>query len=206
MQAIKFIIAAVFLFMQSMGTIQAQDGNATEFIVQPETEVTILGSANVTDWDADVSTIEGSINIEKPENSDWSELQAGWFRSSRLTMPVADIKDHDSGSMTDNLQNYLKKDDHPQITFELERVTDVALADNSDNAFEVTAEGVINAAGVDHRVTLQAMVTVDGDKIRINGEHEMLMTDFGIDPPRAMLGTIRARDPITVEFNMVVAR
>ena len=39
----------------------------------------------------------------------------------------------------------------------------------------------------------------------LKGSEEILLTDYGIDPPTALLGLIRTGDRITIEFDMVVS-
>jgi hypothetical protein len=38
---------------------------------------------------------------------------------------------------------------------------------------------------------------------QLTGKQRLLMSDFGIDPPTALLGLIRARDRILVRFDLV---
>lgn len=158
----------------------------------------IDGSANVRNWDSDVNTVEATFLLSEFEISDLSSLTPEHFKTMELFIPVEDIESG-SGRLTRNLQGYLKRDEHPVITFKLNEIDSVTV--NGDTA-EITANGVINAAGVDHETTMNVTATVDDDKITFSGTQDLLMTDFGIDPPTAVMGTIRARDEISIIYSL----
>ena len=42
-------------------------------------------------------------------------------------------------------------------------------------------------------------------QFRLTGSLPLLMTDFGIDPPKAMPGTLKTGDRVVVHFDVVVA-
>ena len=42
-------------------------------------------------------------------------------------------------------------------------------------------------------------------QVRLQGEHPLLMTDYGLTPPSAMFGALRTADKVTVKFDLVVA-
>lgn len=41
-------------------------------------------------------------------------------------------------------------------------------------------------------------------KVRALGSITIRMTDYGIDPPRRLLGLVRVRDELTVRFDLVL--
>jgi hypothetical protein len=59
-------------------------------------------------------------------------------------------------------------------------------------------------AGSKRRITFFATGRQDGSgKLTGTGSVDLKMTDFGIDPPSALLGLVRAHDDIRVRFNLV---
>jgi len=159
----------------------------------------IDGSANVRDWDSDVKKINAEVVFEAFDLSDLSSLTAEHFKTMKLTMPVSDIES-DSRRLTRNLQGYLKEDDHPNITFNLKSIDNVEVQNNSSAV--ITAIGVINAAGVDQEVTMTVNASVNSGTVTFSGTQDLLMTDFGIDPPTAVMGTVRARDEIQIIYSL----
>jgi len=47
---------------------------------------------------------------------------------------------------------------------------------------------------------LTAEGTMQDGTIRFEGSHTMLQTDFGVDPPTALLGRLKTGDEVTVRF------
>ena len=162
--------------------------------------MTIFGSANVTDWEAKVKTIRGEVVISNGGESDWSNVQASWFEKVEIVIPVADI-DSDSRRMNNNMHGYLKKDDYPEITYRLIEAQNLAVVDNP--GIVLTVRGVISAAGAEKEIVHDVTITRnDSGTFVVSGSQDLAMTDFGIDPPTAMLGSVRSRDEMTIEFEL----
>jgi hypothetical protein len=159
----------------------------------------IDGEANVRDWDADITEANGTLQLNGVENLSLDSLTPESISSLTITIPVSGIES-DSRRLTNNLQDYLKKDDHPEITF---RLTDINSVVKNNNSASITANGTVNAAGVNKNITMNVDAVVNGNgSISFRGSQDLLMTDFNIDPPTAVMGTVRARDEIKILFNV----
>ena len=64
------------------------------------------------------------------------------------------------------------------------------------------AIGVLQIAGVEREVTLPLKTTRKGDALAVSGEIDVLMTDYGIAPPKAMMGMVKADPKVTVTFDV----
>lgn len=193
---LKSFITSLITILFLSGSLFAQDVTLN---IQGVPQITIDGDSNVRSWDADVKSVSAELVLTNIEDITLENLTAESFKSMTITMPVESI-DSGSRSLTRNIKNYLKEDDHPNITFTLNRVTDIQI--ENDSAI-ITAEGVINAAGKDHTVTMNVNASMNPDgSINFNGEQELLMTSFDIDPPTAVMGTVRARDEFKVIYNV----
>ena len=63
--------------------------------------------------------------------------------------------------------------------------------------------GLLTVNGVEKEVTADATMTADGNGgLRAVGASAMKMTDFGVKPVTALMGTIRTADAITVKFDL----
>ncbi|MFU8812325.1 MAG: YceI family protein [Balneolaceae bacterium] len=165
-------------------------------------EMKIDGSANVRSWDADVKNINASVRMINFDFESIENLLPEHFQTMRLTIPVRNIES-DSGRLTDNLQGYLKGDEYPVIRFTLNEVESI---EYEDGQAVITAKGTVNAAGVDHQTTMVVNASLDGDTITFTGAQDLLMTNFNIDPPTAVMGTIRARDEITISYTVTFVK
>lgn len=194
----KRILSIITLFALLATTQFAEAQNSDVQLTLEEHEMRIDGSANVRSWDADVNTVNATFILSEFDFTDLEALTPDHFKTMELSIPVRDIES-DSGRLTRNLQGYLKRDEHPVITFNLNDVDSISV--NGDTA-EITANGVINAAGVDHETTMNVTAQINDGKITFTGAQDLLMTDFNIDPPTAVMGTIRARDEITITYSL----
>lgn len=173
---------------------------AQTYTVTDASKMTIYGSANVTDWDAEVKTISGQVVIRNPGQTDWSEADASWFERVEMEFPVKDI-DSDSRRMNNNMYYYLKEDEHPEITYRVIEVREVATADNP--GILLTVRGVITAAGVGKEIIHDVEIRKsESGGLVVSGSQDLLMTDFDIDPPTAVFGSIRSRDEMTITFEL----
>lgn len=182
------------------GLMAATPAAAQKFTVTDASTMTIYGSANVTDWEAKAKTIDGEIRISNTDLSDWSEADASWFESVKIAIKVEDI-DADSRRMNNNMHGYLKKDRYPEITYRLVEAKELAMLDNP--GVKLTVRGVINAAGTDKEIIHDVEIRKnESGGLVVSGSQDLLMTDFGIDPPTAVLGSIRSRDEMTISFEI----
>ena len=173
---------------------------AQTYTVTDASTMTIYGSANVTDWEAKVKTIRGEISIQNGDQTDFTDADPSWLNSVSISMPVENI-DSDSRRMNNNMHGYLKKDQHPAITYRLVEVQELALAGNP--GIVLTVRGIVTAAGVEKEIVHDVkIVRNESGGLVVSGSQDLLMTDFGIDPPTAMLGSIRSRDEMTITFEL----
>lgn len=194
---IPIILAGLFLITGFSVTATAQS-----FTISDASTMTLFGSANVTDWDAEIKTIRGEIVINKPDQAEWADAEISWFERVEITIPVEDI-DADSRRMNNNMHEYLKEDDYPEITYEMVEAQSLAAMDNP--GLVMTVRGIVTAAGEPVEITHDVTITENGSgNIVISGSKDLKMTDFGIDPPTAMLGSVRARDDMTIEFELIL--
>ncbi|MBP3191808.1 YceI family protein [Natronogracilivirga saccharolytica] len=195
-----YLLTLLFFFAAGQFT----QASAQTFTISDESHMYIYGSANVTDWDAEVKTINGEITINNPEGKDWSEAEASWFESVTVSIPVGDI-DADSRRMNRNMHEYLKEDDYPEITYNLVEAEELASLDNP--GYKLTVKGNISAAGASHEIVHDVEIAEqENGRLVISGSQDLKMSDFGIEPPTAMLGSVRARDEMTIEFELILEK
>lgn len=192
----KKIISALALLLL---TASAAIGQDLQLNLQESYNMHLYGEANIKSWDAAITEVNGSLTLQETETITAESLTAEAFKNLSLTIPVEQIE-AESGGLTKNLHKYLKGDDYPNITFELNNVTNIT--EQADGSLLITASGVISAAGTENPVEMQVTANVNNNGIQFTGQQELLMTNFGIDPPTAVFGTIRSRDEIRIEFDV----
>jgi polyisoprenoid-binding protein YceI len=94
-----------------------------------------------------------------------------------------------------NMHKALKAEQHPEIAFRLTTL----------GADAKKAVGVLRVAGVEREVTLDVTVTRRDATLVVSGQTAFLMTDFGITPPKAMLGMLKTDPKVTITFETVLS-
>src|SRR5438477_164984 len=67
------------------------------------------------------------------------------------------------------------------------------------------AIGMLKIAGVEKEIAFDLKAAATATTLTVSGDVPLLMTDFGIAPPKAMLGMLKTDNKITVKFETVFA-
>jgi polyisoprenoid-binding protein YceI len=185
------LAAAALLLL--MAAAPLQDG---PFVFQDESAMWLEGTSNLHDWSCDVSPVVGALFTAQDDDAAWDE--------GRVTIMTSAI-DCDNGTMNRKLRDALEADAHPQITFDASGFE--AAVPGDDGWFDLRTSGTLTVAGSERLVDITARgKRVEDGRFRFTGSTNLLMTDFGIDPPTAVFGTLKTGDEVTVRFDVVAAR
>lgn len=172
----------------------------TSFQLQDDSTVRVDGDSNVRSWGADAETVSGSLTLNNITELSLENLTPENFESLEIAV-LAESLDSGTRGLNRNMYDYLKSEEYPEITFTLNNISEINV---SGGQASITANGVVNAAGADHQITMSVLAEIPSDgTIRFTGEHEMLMTDFNIDPPTAVFGTVRSADEIVIIYDVI---
>lgn len=172
----KKILITLF-FVCTIFTVFGQN----EYILSPDSKLTIAGTSTVHDWTVTANTMEGSVKVEEsfPKEID--------FR-----VAVADIKSERGAAMDKKMYSALKKDEHPKVSFRLEQIKSTSIL-----------VGLLTIAGTEKNVEIATEISSEGDIMRIKGQQKIILQDFGMTPPTAMFGQIIVGDEVTVSFELI---
>ena len=163
------------------------------YVLTRDYAVTIDGTSNVRDWKENVGEVSGAMEAEI--NADGSIN----LTAIRISMDVLSIKS-DMGRVMDNkTYEALKADHHPEILFTLS--VPMRLPAVRDCATAIPVRGSLSLAGVTKPVLMQVKTfDIDRGILQFEGYEKLKMTDFGVRPPSALFGTMRASPDITIHF------
>ncbi len=163
-------------------------------LIAPESRMWIDGTSNVHDWTCEVGTVEGFVETDES----WGLVAA------EIWVPISEIECK-NGKMNKKLQDALKAEDHPVISFILDS-TRVAEGSTSVD-IELIASGRVTLAGVTNAIGMTVLATpLPEGGYRLTGELPILMKDYDVKPPKALMGLIKTGKEVTVRFEIVVAR
>jgi len=180
------------------GSLHAQ---SVRLAVGPESKLWIEGGSNLHDWSCKASSIDAAIEVDESFVKTTTVASTS-LKKVQVKVPVRNLK-CGNGKMDNNLYKALKADDAPEISYILATFDVVPGAEK--DSFTVKAVGALTVAGTEKTVHMDVTAArlPDGG-VRAEGALALLMTDFGVKPPTALLGTLRTDNKITVKFSLLV--
>jgi hypothetical protein len=162
--------------------------------------VTIAGTSNIHPFTASTTDVRMSRLVLAPADGDrlQAAVRPGAVEAFDITVKAASLTSPKEG-LDKNMHKALKTAQFPEIAFTLSRV-DAGVAPNT-----LKAIGVLKIAGVEKEVSFDLKTAANASAITVIGELPLLMTDYGIKPPTAMLGMLKTDPKITVTFEVVLA-
>ena len=163
--------------------------------------VSIAGNSNIHPYTASTTAIR-IVRAKLAAGAAGSRLDdlltPGAIETFEIAIPAQSLTSTKDG-LDKNMHKALKVTEHPDIRFRLVRL-------EGSSATALRAVGMLGIAGVEREVTLNLKTSADESAVTVNGELQLLMTDFGITPPKAMLGMLKTDPKVTVTFETVLAR
>jgi polyisoprenoid-binding protein YceI len=162
--------------------------------------VSLAGTSNIHPFTASTTDVRMSRFVLAPADGDLlqSAVKAGALDAFAIVIKAASLTSPKDG-LDKNMHKALKVTEFPEITFTLAR-TEAGAAANT-----LKAIGTLKIAGVEKPVAFELKTAVNASTITVMGEVPLLMTDYGIKPPTAMLGMLKTDPKITVTFEVVLA-
>ena len=160
-----------------------------------EGEVTVTGTSTLHDWEEVAEQKSGSITLDNT-----GELPK--ITSLKFVVEAESLKSG-KGAMDKNTYKALETKDHKQIVFEFKSIKSISPITATSNKYKVVATGNLTIAGSTNSIELPFNLNINGSKLLLEGKKALKMTDYNIDPPKALLGTITTGDEIEVHYNTV---
>lgn len=189
-----FVLSAILSFLLFINSsITEQNVN---FKIIKGSKLTISGTTNV----------KAKFNCECKENFYLSKYQMSVvdnpdtaiisFKNASIVIPTKAFVCENDG-MTEDMHKALKADEFPTIIF---NVISANIPKGNIKGATILADLVIT--GNSKKITIPLTVEEAGNsQYRFLGSKDILMTDFNITPPTAMLGLIKVKNNITINFD-----
>lgn len=176
-------VLLAFFMLLCIGETNAQDA----FKVQ-KASVVITGTSTLHDWEmkSESFTCNTLFKVEGDKVLDVKGLH--------LTVPVSSLKSG-KGAMDKNAYAALKADAHKQIVYTL---TSSKIVGN-----KILSSGNLTIAGVSKPFDVESTYTVNADNtISTKTSKSFKMTEFKVEPPSFMFGSVTTGDNITLAFDL----
>jgi hypothetical protein len=196
-----------------IGLVLLIAGLSTQTVAQESLSVaagsrlSIIGSTSVSGFTCSSSEATGfgvvdqiatpSAGVRGTENSS----------SPRIELKVK-TESFDCGKpfMNKDMYKALKSESHPEIEFVLAHAIVDSDRNTETRVSRFKAVGSLSLAGKTRRIEIQGQgEQLSDDRYRLAGNKTLLMSDFDIVPPTALMGLVRTHDRIVVQFDLLVA-
>lgn len=190
-----------FLFFTLAGLYGGSLISQISYTPENSSRLWIEGRSNVNQFECNASRYQGDAQIYES-----TEVSTDNRASIKLEI---DVKGFDCGRnrMNRDLQNALKADSYPKITFHYGDIINLTTLEGTENAVRLEVSGTLTVAGVTREVTFEMTgYFLENSRLRAIGSKEIKMSDYNVEPPTAMLGLVKAENELTVHFDLIAKR
>jgi polyisoprenoid-binding protein YceI len=184
-----------------VGALSAGGAQAARPLAIDTARVTIAGTSNIHAYTASTTTVRvtrAALGQAVAGPAFWDAVvKPGGLEAFDVAIPAAQLSSPKEG-LDKNMHKALKVQEQPDITFRLTALEPGA------NAGALKARGVLRIAGVERDVVLDLATERHDATLTVKGKLDLLMTDYGIKPPTAMLGMLKTDPKVTVTFETVL--
>ena len=159
---------------------------------QSRVDFSVSGRSTIRGWTCSVS---GTAQVTPGSSAPVPGFDTG-VQTATLTVPVNDF-DCPDDEMKDHLLEAMRADEFAEITFRLESY--------EVSGRQAQATGTLTILDATKPVTFPISLSPSGAGVEIEGELRLDMTTYGVEPPVVMLGLLRVRPQITIEFSGLLA-
>ena len=158
-------------------------------------QLKVSGTSSLHEWESTVEKLDakGSFVVTNNTLTDIKDVI--------VRIPVTAIKSTKGKMMDNKTYEAFKHEKNPNIVFTLTGKT----INTASQSINVT--GNLTMAGVTKSIDMNVKYKLlPGGELQVTGSKKLVMTQFKMDPPTAMMGTIKVGDEVTVTFDVVLSQ
>jgi polyisoprenoid-binding protein YceI len=161
----------------------------------PGASLKILGDSTLHKWEARATSLTITGELNKAGEPLAAATDQGLSKLA-LAALVTGLKSGEGSSMDKNMHKALEAEQFTEITFTLKSYELKAGA--------VTAKGDLSIHGVSKAVELPGTVSAKDGGLAVKGQYPLTMSDYGVKPPVMMMGTVRVKDQVNIDYDFVL--
>ena len=190
---IKLVVGTVLMMVVTAQFSIAQTYNLNN----TASTLKVEGTSNVHDWTVEAKDQKGKLVAE------FADGQLLKISQLEFVVKAESLKSGKSG-MDKNTYKALKTDSNKDITYKLNKVNNIDCV--TTESCKVTTSGTLTIAGTTKPVEITFDAKVTGDKVTLTGSKSLKMTEFKVDPPTAVFGTITTGDQVNIKFQSTFSK
>jgi len=180
------IVALTFILIALVSHGQTRYGQSST------SRISISGTSTIHEWT--MTSEKSTYDAVFVTNSQEEPPQ---LISLVVSVPAESLKSGKSG-MDKNAYSALKTDKHKNIGFQL--------TSGKVDGKNIQCHGSLTIAGTTKQIEVDATYTILPDgSIQCKGSKKLAMTDYNVEPPSFMFGSVTTGNEITVSFDVILA-
>jgi hypothetical protein len=180
-------VLSLFIVTISLGQVHVKFNKA---------KMNINGTSTLHDWTSDVTKVDLSADLVM--------IDGELIDITNLVMKirVEDIKSEKGSMMDKNTFKALKYEKFPYIFGSMQRTTSLV---KNKNVYQIagTCQVSIGGSAVKVPLKIEGVVDAEGD-IVFSGQEKIKMTDFNIEPPVVLMGTLKTGNEVVIKYSFVI--
>ncbi|MHB9154633.1 MAG: YceI family protein [Endomicrobiales bacterium] len=203
------VMAAALVFLAgAVSLARAAEGPGYEMVLKPGSKIELHGNSTFHPWHSDTAEfimkaeagLSPGASVEKDGKQALLDtiVRSPAAYSFVLTVPVRSLKSGTPG-LAGKIHGTLKHKQYQNITFTMSGYEAQAVA-AQPGSYRITAKGTLEISGQKREITLDLAAETTGGRIKVTGEEELLMTDYGVKPPVFLM--IKAADKVLVKWEL----
>ena len=190
MKATKnLLLITVWALALQFSYVQAQTFGVKSY------QLKVSGTSSLHDWESTVGKLDakGSFVVTNNTLTDIKDVT--------VKIPVTAIKSTKGKTMDNKTYEAFKHEKNPNIVFAMTGKTINTAGQSINVTGDLTMAGVTKSIDIVVKYKL-----LPGGELQVTGSKKLVMTQFKMDPPTAMMGTIKVGDEVTVTFDLVLSQ
>jgi hypothetical protein len=198
MRRIKILIFA-YLYFSHLVT-----GQFIKVMVQPQSMLQIQGKTNVNSFQCYCAPPASVVGFNAESSSETQKIN---FKKAALTVLTKSL-DCRHKIMNRDMYQTLKAEHYPTITLS---ISQVLIPIHSINARwkltgPIATEAYLTLAGMKRKIDLLVTISQPFSNIyRFTAKKSLLLTDFGLTPPTALMGMVKVKNEIILDIDLYIS-
>ena len=168
--------------------------------LKPAGWLRVEGDSTLHKWTSTTTAVELELVLADEKADPVLAIGESKVKSATLTVPVATLLSGEKG-LDKNMRKAMNAEKHPAVVY---KIASYQLVKGEDGRRFAKAAGELTINGQTRPAELSLELRAAGEELSVSGAYGLKMSEFGIPPPKLMMGAIKVRDDVVVRFDLTL--
>ena len=161
-------------------------------------DISVSGTSTLHKWTSQITQASGQGLFQ------FEEGQLSAINAMEITFPVKGIISTKGKIMDNKTWESLKSDKHPNVIYTFQSTESIT---KTSSGYSIKVKGNLQIAGVKKAISMQVEGNMDSTgKLHFKGKHAIVLPNYNIEPPKALMGTVVVGEEVTVSFDVTLEK